>query len=100
MSNLYHVVLHVDREQGLAWSDAEVIERWHRLFSSGQYKPDSQSKRLSVRKKRLRDAIVLRLERYVISTEIPSLVHITLFNQIQLDTENKNSDGRYRYSYS
>jgi len=32
MSNHYHVVLHVDREQGLAWSDTEVIERWHRLF--------------------------------------------------------------------
>jgi hypothetical protein len=32
MSNHYHVVLHVDREQSLAWSDAEVIERWHRLF--------------------------------------------------------------------
>ena len=32
MSNHYHVVLHVDRDQGLAWSDAEVIERWHRLF--------------------------------------------------------------------
>ena len=30
--NHYHVVLHVNREQGLAWSDAEVIERWHRLF--------------------------------------------------------------------
>jgi hypothetical protein len=32
MSNHYHVVLHVNREQNLAWSDAEVIERWHRLF--------------------------------------------------------------------
>jgi len=32
MSNHYHVVLHVDREQGLDWNDAEVIERWHRLF--------------------------------------------------------------------
>jgi len=32
MSNHYHVVLHVDREQGLSWNDAEVIERWHRLF--------------------------------------------------------------------
>jgi len=32
MSNHYHVVLHVDREQALAWSDADVIERWHRLF--------------------------------------------------------------------
>ncbi len=32
MSNHYHVVLHVDRERCLAWSDADVIERWHRLF--------------------------------------------------------------------
>jgi REP element-mobilizing transposase RayT len=32
MSNHYHVVLHVNREQSLDWSDAEVIERWHRLF--------------------------------------------------------------------
>jgi hypothetical protein len=32
MSNHYHVVLYVDREQGMAWNDAEVIERWHRLF--------------------------------------------------------------------
>ena len=32
MSNHYHVVLHIDRKQNLAWSDAEVIERWHRLF--------------------------------------------------------------------
>jgi len=32
MSNHYHVVLHVDREQGSSWNDAEVIERWHRLF--------------------------------------------------------------------
>ena len=32
MSNHDHVVLHVDREQSLAWNDAEVIERWHRLF--------------------------------------------------------------------
>jgi len=32
MSNHTHVVLHVDREQGLGWSDADVIDRWHRLF--------------------------------------------------------------------
>ena len=32
MSNHYHVVLHVNREQGQAWNDAEVIERWHTLF--------------------------------------------------------------------
>ena len=31
-SNHYHVVLHVDQQQGLTWNDAEVIERWHRLF--------------------------------------------------------------------
>jgi hypothetical protein len=32
MSNHYHVVLHVNRERGQNWSDAEVIKRWHRLF--------------------------------------------------------------------
>ena len=32
MSNHYHVVLHVDQKQGLSWNDAEVIERWHKLF--------------------------------------------------------------------
>ncbi|MGB5642033.1 MAG: hypothetical protein WBO16_02970, partial [Gammaproteobacteria bacterium] len=31
MSNHYHVVLYVDLQRGLDWSDAEVIERWHRL---------------------------------------------------------------------
>jgi hypothetical protein len=31
-SNHYHVVLHVDREQNLAWNESEVIERWRRLF--------------------------------------------------------------------
>jgi len=36
MSNHYHVVLHVDRELGVAWSDAEVIERWHRLFKGSE----------------------------------------------------------------
>jgi REP element-mobilizing transposase RayT len=33
MSNHYHVVLHVDREQAEGWEDNEVIERWHRLFA-------------------------------------------------------------------
>jgi len=32
MSNHYHVVLHVNQQQCLIWNDAEVIERWHRLF--------------------------------------------------------------------
>lgn len=33
MSNHYHVVLHVDAEQGNAWDDDEVIARWKRLYS-------------------------------------------------------------------
>lgn len=33
MSNHYHVVLHVDREEAEGWSETEVIERWHRLFA-------------------------------------------------------------------
>ena len=36
MSNPYHVVLHVDRERCLAWSDTEVIERWHVLFKGSE----------------------------------------------------------------
>ncbi|WP_133471638.1 transposase [Paraglaciecola marina] len=31
MSNHVHVVLHVNAEQAQAWSDEEVINRWHRL---------------------------------------------------------------------
>jgi len=34
MSNHYHVVLHVDREQAEGWTDVEVMERWHQLFAS------------------------------------------------------------------
>lgn len=33
MSNHYHVVLHVDMVQAEGWSDKEVVERWHQLFS-------------------------------------------------------------------
>ena len=32
MSNHYHVVLHVDAKQAVAWSRNEVILRWHQLF--------------------------------------------------------------------
>ena len=32
MSNHYHVVLYVDQQRGRNWSDADVIDRWHRLF--------------------------------------------------------------------
>ena len=33
MSNHYHVVLHVKPEISAAWSDFEVVERWHRIFN-------------------------------------------------------------------
>jgi REP element-mobilizing transposase RayT len=33
MSNHYHVVLHVDRERAQSWDDAEVLRRWHQLFT-------------------------------------------------------------------
>jgi REP element-mobilizing transposase RayT len=33
MSNHYHLVLYVDREQALSWSDSEVAIRWRELFS-------------------------------------------------------------------
>ena len=32
MSNHYHVVLHVNREKAQSWSDAEVVEHWHKIF--------------------------------------------------------------------
>ena len=32
MSNHYHVVLHLNREQALSWSELEVVEHWHRLL--------------------------------------------------------------------
>ncbi len=33
MSNHYHAVQHVDKEQALSWSDGEVASRWKQLFS-------------------------------------------------------------------
>ncbi|MCW8127424.1 transposase [Microbulbifer halophilus] len=32
MSNHYHVVLHINRDQASRWDTLEVVERWHRLF--------------------------------------------------------------------
>ena len=32
MSNHYHVVLHIDEQKALTWSNAEVISQWHSLF--------------------------------------------------------------------
>ncbi|WP_394171336.1 transposase [Saccharospirillum alexandrii] len=33
MSNHYHVVLHINAEKAKAWTDSQVIERWHTLYS-------------------------------------------------------------------
>lgn len=33
MSNHYHLVVNVDRQQALEWSDNEVIERWYQLYN-------------------------------------------------------------------
>jgi hypothetical protein len=33
MTNHYHVVVRIDRNQAAAWPDKEVIERWQQLFS-------------------------------------------------------------------
>jgi REP element-mobilizing transposase RayT len=33
MSNHYHVVLRIDRDQALRWETTEVIRRWHHLFT-------------------------------------------------------------------
>jgi hypothetical protein len=33
MSNHYHAVLHINVERAKTWSDFEVVERWHLLFS-------------------------------------------------------------------
>ena len=32
MSNHLHVVLRIDAEKANAWSDKEIIERWHQIF--------------------------------------------------------------------
>ena len=33
MSNHYHVVLHISENTAKKWSDNEIINRWHKLFS-------------------------------------------------------------------
>ncbi|MDP2504087.1 transposase [Oceanobacter sp. 3_MG-2023] len=32
MSNHYHVVLFVDTDQAVSWSELDVVQRWHQLF--------------------------------------------------------------------
>ncbi|MEP4599408.1 transposase [Saccharospirillum sp.] len=33
MSNHYHIVLHINAQKANGWTEAEVIERWHKLYS-------------------------------------------------------------------
>ncbi len=33
MSNHYHIVLHINAGKANAWTETEVIERWHQLYS-------------------------------------------------------------------
>ena len=33
MSNHYHIIVRIDRDQALLWSDDEVTDRWLALFS-------------------------------------------------------------------
>ena len=33
MSNHYHIILHIDKDQAESWSFDEVINQWHKLFS-------------------------------------------------------------------
>jgi REP element-mobilizing transposase RayT len=37
MSNHYHLVLHINRQQAQNWSDDQVINTWHRLFSGNLF---------------------------------------------------------------
>ncbi|CCQ12618.1 Transposase and inactivated derivatives [Pseudoalteromonas luteoviolacea B = ATCC 29581] len=36
MSNHYHLVVKVNKQQALDWSDDEVIERWYKLYNGNQ----------------------------------------------------------------
>ncbi|MEE3189595.1 MAG: hypothetical protein VX281_01455, partial [Pseudomonadota bacterium] len=37
MSNHYHVVLYIDKNQADEWTDIEVVERWHSLFKGNLF---------------------------------------------------------------
>lgn len=32
MSNHYHIVFHINKNQAESWNETEVVERWHRLY--------------------------------------------------------------------
>jgi len=54
MSNHYHVVFHIDRETAESWSQAEVIDQWHQLFSDTLFSQRfSQGEELSTAQQRL-----------------------------------------------
>ncbi len=36
MSNHYHVVLHIDADRAIAWTDTEVVEPWQQLYADCQ----------------------------------------------------------------
>ncbi|WP_370978857.1 transposase [Agaribacterium sp. ZY112] len=75
MSNHYHVVVRVDRDQALNWSDKDVVERWHRL-----YKGNLLSQRF------IRDELLDKAEAKVLSDIIANwrerLYSISLFMQL------------------
>jgi hypothetical protein len=45
MSNHYHVVLHVNYQHSLTWTDEEVVQRWTRLFPPLVLKDSDEQKR-------------------------------------------------------
>lgn len=45
MSNHYHIVMYVDPEAPLSWSDREVATRWLRVFPSKLDKPENSQQR-------------------------------------------------------
>jgi len=60
MSNHYHVVLHVNQQQALSFSNVEVVERWHRL-----YKGTSLSRRFISNPQTISDAELEQMNRLV-----------------------------------
>jgi len=59
MNNHYHVVLNVRSDMAYAWSNLEVVERWHRLFSGT---PQSQQFELG--------AVLCKSEKELLSKDI------------------------------
>ena len=47
LSNHYHIVIHVDRDQADSWSEYEILERWGRLYKNSLAKKASNDGDLS-----------------------------------------------------